>query len=41
MRTWIHRHPILFAMAASAFTLATSAAIVNYYLNSLPVLPLL
>ena len=41
MRTWIHKHPILLAMAASLFTLAATVAIVNYYLNAAPVLPLL
>jgi hypothetical protein len=41
MRTFIHKHPIVLAMAASLFTLAVTMAIVNYYLNSVPVLPLL
>ena len=41
MRIWIHKHPILLATATAAVTFAATVAVVNYYLNSILILPLI
>jgi hypothetical protein len=40
MRIWIHKHPILLSLAASALTLAAAFATVFHYLGSWMILPL-